>query len=42
MLDLWDCVPEMNIATEVLQHYDDEWNGVLNLPSEFSLGSAAE
>ncbi len=42
MLDLWDCVPEMNIATEVLQHYDDEWNGVLNLPSEFSLGSAAK
>jgi lipopolysaccharide transport system ATP-binding protein len=39
MLDLWDCVPDMNIATEVMQHYDDEWNGILNLPSEFALGS---
>jgi len=35
MLDLWDCTPEMVIATEVHQHYMDEWNGVLNLPSHF-------
>src|SRR2546425_1209057 len=39
MLDLWDCTPEMSIATEIHQHYMDEWNGILNLPSEFSLGS---
>src|SRR6266478_1408145 len=39
MLDLWDCVPEMSIATEIHQHYMDEWNGILNLPSEFSLGN---
>jgi len=25
MLDLWDCVPEMSIATEIHQHYMDEW-----------------
>ena len=37
MLDLWDCLPEMNIATEVHQHPFDEWNGILNLPSEFSV-----
>ena len=36
MLDLWDCIPEMTIATEVHQHYTDEWNGLLNLPAEFS------
>lgn len=36
MLDLWDCIPEMTIATEVNQHYKDEWNGILNLPSVFS------
>jgi len=36
MLDLWDCLPEMNIATEVRQHASDKWNGILNLPSEFS------
>jgi lipopolysaccharide transport system ATP-binding protein len=41
MLDLWDCLPEMTIATEVHQHYSDEWNGVLNLPSEF-FSSAGE
>jgi hypothetical protein len=39
MLDLWDCAPEMNIATEIQQHYMDEWNGILNLQSEFSLGN---
>src|SRR3989454_6780220 len=33
MLDHWDCVPEMTIATEIHQHYMDEWNGILNLPS---------
>jgi lipopolysaccharide transport system ATP-binding protein len=39
MLDMWDCIPEMTIATEIHQHHQDEWNGILNLPSEFSLGS---
>jgi lipopolysaccharide transport system ATP-binding protein len=42
MLDLWDCVPDMTIATECHQHYMDEWNGVLNLPFEFSLTSGPE
>ena len=36
MVDLWDAVPDMTIATEIQQHYMDEWNGILNLPSEFS------
>ena len=35
MLDLWDCLPEMTIATEIHQHYMDEWNGILNFPSRF-------
>ena len=35
MLDLWDCGPDMTIATEAHQHYLDEWNGILNLPSQF-------
>jgi len=42
MLDLWDCTPEMVIATEVHQHYMDEWNGILNLPSQFSHSSREE
>jgi lipopolysaccharide transport system ATP-binding protein len=42
MLDLWDCLPEMTIATEVHQHPMDEWNGILNLPSEFAMGAGEE
>jgi len=34
-LDLWDSLPEMNITTEIYQHYRDEWNGILNMPSKF-------
>jgi lipopolysaccharide transport system ATP-binding protein len=36
MLDSWDCLPEMTIATEIHQHHMDEWNGILNLPVKFS------
>jgi ABC-type polysaccharide/polyol phosphate transport system ATPase subunit len=36
-LDAWDCVPEMIIATEGHQHPDDEWNGVLNIPSRLEI-----
>ncbi len=35
-LDLWDCIPQMVIATDVHQHHMDEWNGILNLPSTFA------
>jgi len=40
LLDLWDCRPQMSIATQQNQHYLDEWNGVLNVPSQFSLAKA--
>jgi len=33
---LWDCIPEMVIATEGYQHPSDEWNGILNVPCEFA------
>ena len=42
MLDLWDCIPEMTIATEVHQHYMDEWNGILNLPETFAIKTQEE
>jgi len=42
MLDLWDCTPEMSIATEIHQHYMDEWNGILNLPSRFAIMAPEE
>jgi lipopolysaccharide transport system ATP-binding protein len=37
MLDLWDCSPDLLVATEPLAHAQDEWAGLLNLPSEFSI-----
>ena len=41
-LDLWDCTPEMVIATELNQHYNDEWAGILNLPSTFAHQTSEE
>ena len=35
-VDAWSCVPEMNVATPVYQDLRDEWNGILNVPCEFS------
>jgi lipopolysaccharide transport system ATP-binding protein len=34
-VDVWDCEPEMVVATETYQHRYDEWTGALNIPSEF-------
>jgi lipopolysaccharide transport system ATP-binding protein len=39
-IDVWDCFPEMIIATEGHQHLRDEWNGVLNVPCGFGIQSA--
>jgi lipopolysaccharide transport system ATP-binding protein len=36
-VDVWDCLPEMIVATKGYQHTYDEWNGVLNVPTEFSV-----
>ena len=41
VLDLWDCLPDLNIATENHQHHKDEWNGIMNLPCEFSVHAPA-
>jgi len=36
IFDLWDCSPDLNIATESHQHHQmDQWNGLLNLPTKF-------
>ena len=42
MLDLWDAIPEMTIATESNQHYLDEWNGPLNVPTSFAHSNTEE
>ena len=41
-LDAWDCLPEMIIATDGHQHMDDQWNGILNMPSRFEIMTEAE
>jgi hypothetical protein len=42
LIDAWDCIPAMLVATEPLAHPRDEWAGVLNLPSEFTFESQVE
>ena len=38
-VDLWDAVPELQVTIPNYQHARDEWNGFLNLPSEFYVSS---
>jgi lipopolysaccharide transport system ATP-binding protein len=40
-VDAWECLPEMNVATEIHQHGDDRWSGVLNVPCEFTIAAIA-
>jgi lipopolysaccharide transport system ATP-binding protein len=42
LFDLWDCLPEMIVATPNFQHPRDEWSGVLNVPSEMRLAELGE
>jgi hypothetical protein len=37
LLDMWECTPEMIVATEGHQHPSDEWNGILNIPTRFEI-----
>jgi lipopolysaccharide transport system ATP-binding protein len=41
-LDAWECVPEMIVATELHQHASDDWNGILNMPSQFEVAARGE
>jgi lipopolysaccharide transport system ATP-binding protein len=36
-LDMWEALPTMVVATENFQHSYDKWNGILNIPSQFSV-----
>jgi lipopolysaccharide transport system ATP-binding protein len=36
-VDAWDCIPDMIVATEVHQHQNDNWNGILNMPFRFEI-----
>jgi hypothetical protein len=35
-IDDWDCTPPMYVSTEPCTHKQDEFAGVLNIPSEFT------
>ena len=37
LLDEWNVVPELIIATEPLTHPRDEWSGILNIPCQFDI-----
>jgi lipopolysaccharide transport system ATP-binding protein len=41
-IDAWDCLPEMTVAVENYQHRLDNWNGVLNIPSQFRASRAGK
>lgn len=38
LLDVWHCIPDFIIATKPCTHPSEEWSGILNVPSQFSLG----
>jgi lipopolysaccharide transport system ATP-binding protein len=40
-VDIWDCLPEMIVATDPVAHPTDEWSGLLNVPASFSIASKA-
>jgi lipopolysaccharide transport system ATP-binding protein len=39
LVDAWESLPRMIVATENYQHPHDEWNGALNIPSQFEIRS---
>lgn len=41
-VESWEFVPAMMVATETFQHARDEWNGVLNVPCEFSIQTKSD
>jgi lipopolysaccharide transport system ATP-binding protein len=37
LVDGWECVPDLLVATQPVTHWLDEWAGILNIPSRFSV-----
>jgi lipopolysaccharide transport system ATP-binding protein len=37
LIDMGDLVPEFHVVAQSFQHQRDEWSGLLNLPSEFTV-----
>jgi hypothetical protein len=42
LVDIWDAIPEMVIATEPLAHREDERAGILNVSSSLSVRHSEE
>src|SRR5258708_6398898 len=42
LIDMCDLVPELLVATEGHQHPQDNWNGVLNIPTRFEIKSKGD
>jgi len=40
-MDAWECIPELIVATENYQHRWDQWNGILNIPTQFAISEAS-
>jgi len=39
LIDFWDCIPDLIVATSPVTHSRDEWAGILNIPCRFSIES---
>jgi len=37
LIDMGDLAPEFHVVAQSFQHPRDEWTGLLNLPSEFTV-----
>ncbi|MGH9865612.1 MAG: ABC transporter ATP-binding protein, partial [Candidatus Acidiferrales bacterium] len=37
LVDVWDCLPNLIVATAPVTHSRDEWAGLLNLPCQFDV-----
>jgi lipopolysaccharide transport system ATP-binding protein len=37
LVDLWESVPDLLVATEPVTHPRDEWSGILNIPYQFQV-----
>jgi hypothetical protein len=37
LVDGWECVPDLLVATKPVTHWLDEWAGILNIPSSFTV-----
>jgi lipopolysaccharide transport system ATP-binding protein len=41
LIDMGDLAPEFHVVSQSFQHSRDEWTGLLNLPSEFTVRSSS-